>query len=94
MKNVRIINEGLHRIGLVLGFLSLVFLPDIFFRAIDESNNRYFFWVELWELIYEGGHPLMGSALGVLSVLIAFAAGYFLIKIFEWIYKGFNNNNS
>tara|TARA_Y100000996_G_C22135024_1_gene483850 strand:+ start:118 stop:393 length:276 start_codon:yes stop_codon:yes gene_type:complete len=90
MNNVRILNEGLHRIGLVLGFLSLIFLPDIFFSIIfDDWNDNEFFWFELWELTYKQGYPLIGSSLGVLSASISYAAGYFSIKIVEWIYRGF-----
>ena len=90
MKKFLIINSGLHRIGIVLGFFHLIFGPPLFY---NNFGNWDYFWLEAIEYAFDG-ELFVAITIGPLIALGLFLSGYLTVKIIEWIYMGFNKKDS
>ena len=90
MKKFLIINNGLHRIGIVLGFFHLIFGPPLFY---NNFNSLEYFWLAVIEDAFDG-ELLIVITIGPLFAMGLFLSGYLTVKIIEWIYMGFNKKDS
>ena len=87
-----IINNGLHRIGIVLGALNVIIGPPLLYDNFGEYN---YFWLEVLESAVVVPDEIVAIiTIGSLIGLGLFLLGYFTIKVIEWIYRGFNKKDS
>ena len=88
-KKFRIQHEGLHRIGIVIGILFIIFLPWFGFSIFNRFNYDLFWVVNVHviivELIFEEG----GAFILPLVYPLSYCAGYFVVSIISWLREGF-----
>ena len=89
-KKFRIKHEGLHRIGIVIGILFIIFSPW-FVWSLFERFNYDLLWVMgvhgmMIELIFEEGGAFI---LLLLVYPLSYFVGYFSVSIISWLREGF-----
>mgnify|MGYP003678200288 FL=1 len=101
-KSLRINNEGFHRFGIIFGFLFLP-LPCVFIYdyVIGVWNIRdlnfldYYYvvyyqsWLDMFQAQLFEGRSNLYILRRLVIVLFSFLIGYFIVKIFAWLYEGF-----
>ena len=93
MKKFLIINTGLHRIGIVLGIFHVIFGPPLLYNNFNTYAYSDYFWRAVLEAAFDD-ELFFTITIGPLVALVLFLTGYFIVKIIDWIYLGFNKKDS
>ena len=83
-KKFRIKHEGLHRIGIIIGIFSIIFIPWLVLGADNNYRDNMFvyFFLLLEEAIDEGGYVYL---IIIAYYIFSYSLGYFIFKFLIWL---------
>ena len=95
-KKFRIQYEGLHRVGIIVGIFSILFIPWLIL-GVDNNyrDNMFEFYFGMWEEMIENAYKegvlvfIFIIAYHIISYLLGYFIFKFLIWLTTWLREGF-----
>ena len=86
----RIKNEGLHRVGIVIGILFIIFLPWFGWSILERFNYDLLWVMSVHAMMIAGIFEEGGAFILLLLVYpLSYCVGYFVVSIISWLREGF-----